>query len=498
MKIPKKRSYYPVTVILVGLFCAQLLSLLMVHRSNVDLHRTLTSLDPQNYLIVPNQHVIPQLIEIMPALFGGLFFTLTAGAGLTILALGATWCWDRLFFRNTPFFILLFCLWIGYIGFLNINGFTPLVTAIFVIIPIAVFATTLRSMPPREKISIVLSRAAYVLPLVFFLGAGAWITKGRPFTEVRDYLLLPTAVGRQVNDFYYRYTLYPAQVFKSLSQKTIRTAAIDTVEDDLRPDIENLLLAHDFLLMEDPAVADLTVRFEKNRVLLSDKGRLILKVKPEKFLTDPADWLRSYSNRTDRYLFFRPFVYYSLLAGMPLIFYILMYALWRRLWLMRFSVKTSSILASVSCCLVCAALLIPLYIGGHVKVDITRLEEALTSTRWQERVAAMKVIIENKVEIGDFESYPLLLTTAHLTEKYWLARTLGVSRRPNTYRDLVALLDDPNPNVVCMALDALKRRGDPAVIDQIIARINTSDHWYVQLYAYGALKVLGWTQPGSG
>ena len=63
-----------------------------------------------------------------------------------------------------------------------------------------------------------------------------------------------------------------------------------------------------------------------------------------------------------------------------------------------------------------------------------------------------------------------------------------------TMSGLLAALDDPDINVVCMALKGLGRRGDKSVIDEIIQRLERSDKWYEQIYGYRALRALGWRQ----
>jgi len=71
---------------------------------------------------------------------------------------------------------------------------------------------------------------------------------------------------------------------------------------------------------------------------------------------------------------------------------------------------------------------------------------------------------------------------------------LGVSREPETFKDLLAFLDDPHPNVVSMAFYALGQRGNRRVVNELIKRIATSDDWYNQWYAYKALRSLRWKQ----
>jgi HEAT repeat protein len=48
-----------------------------------------------------------------------------------------------------------------------------------------------------------------------------------------------------------------------------------------------------------------------------------------------------------------------------------------------------------------------------------------------------------------------------------------------------------------MAFSALGQRGDRRAIAEIKQRIETSDDWYSQWYAYKALKALGWRQSRS-
>jgi HEAT repeat protein len=59
---------------------------------------------------------------------------------------------------------------------------------------------------------------------------------------------------------------------------------------------------------------------------------------------------------------------------------------------------------------------------------------------------------------------------------------------------LTRLLDDPHINVRTQALEALAQRKDRAASGQILKHLKTSPEWYDQLYAYRALRALGWNQ----
>jgi HEAT repeat protein len=130
-------------------------------------------------------------------------------------------------------------------------------------------------------------------------------------------------------------------------------------------------------------------------------------------------------------------------------------------------------------------------------ISAENLLEALTSKDWQTRVAALKFIDEKGLEISRFKSYPQLLAKSHIAERYWLAKTLGNSENPATYDDLLNFLNDPHPNVVSMALYAIGKRGNRDVVDKILQLIATTDSWYIQWYAYRALRSIGWRQTKS-
>ncbi len=140
------------------------------------------------------------------------------------------------------------------------------------------------------------------------------------------------------------------------------------------------------------------------------------------------------------------------------------------------------------------------YQGGRRPVNAENLAAALDAADWRDRAAALKLIERRQLEISDYPSYEKSITSRHLPERYWLAHALGVSKKARTIDDLFTLLRDPEPNVVCQALYALGKRGGDRksdIIETILAKIRSTDSWYVQRYAYLALRSLGWRQPAS-
>jgi len=151
--------------------------------------------------------------------------------------------------------------------------------------------------------------------------------------------------------------------------------------------------------------------------------------------------------------------------------------------------------ASILCLFLGAALFF--YVHGGLKEESIDPATALACDKWETRVAALKFIEQKRLDVGDFDAYQKLLTSPHIAERYWLARALGVSRRTSTFRDLFGFLDDPHTAVVSMAFYSLGQRKDSRAVPEILKRMETSDEWYNQNYAYKALRNLGWKQERS-
>lgn len=483
--------------ILPGLFAAQIIATIQVYLSNAGLYRAFTAMVEAGYFVVPNQHVVHHLKEFAPAFFGGLFFTLTVGAGLSLLTLVAVWTWDRIFSRSRIFLSLLFLSWMGCLFCVNFHGFSPSATAYFILVPAVVSAAALKWMPAQTRPRTRFGEFAPVIPLLLL--ALLWLPRagGDVFLDIRDNLLLSNSFGTKISDFYYRYTLYPAEAFKSLDQKMLRTCRLEGIKDSSAQPLEKKLLDHDYLNIKGHPEADLEITEEGGRLAFKNNGKTIIRIAPEDFLAAPGNVLKELSMKSDRNFFFRKFTFFCLLTGFPLILYITFYALFYLVACIFMDSKKSSVTASILCFTIWAIILSSLYFAGRKTIDAGNLPEAMESGRWQDRVAALKVVERKGMEIGNFRAYKKMLESSYIPERYWLAKAISKSRKPETYSELLALLNDPNRNVVCMAFYALGERKNAGVSGEIMKRIEVSGDWYSQQYAYRALRRLGWKQAGS-
>lgn len=377
---------YPVAALLPGLFAAQVLATFQVYLSNKALYRTLTVINDAGYLAVPNQQIMDRLQEFGPALYGGLFFTLSVGAGLSLISFVAVWIWDRLFSRNTIPLIFLLFLWAGSLAAANFKGFSPLVSAYFLVIPAVVFLVTLRLMPPQTKPGPWFFRIVPLIPIALL--ACLWGTQmdGHIFVDLRDKLLLSNSLGTRITDFYYRYTLYPAEVFKPLDQKTIKTCNLEQIRKrSFKSLLERKLLARDYLNTGGDGEVDLTIRKEGKALILENGDKVILRTTANDFLSAPASILKQFSSETDRYSFFRKFTFLSLLIGFPITLYLFLYTVILSLLCRFFDPRASSVAAAIICFLTGILFLMPVYLGNAGKIDNKDSSQTLESERWQER-----------------------------------------------------------------------------------------------------------------
>ncbi|MBW2140364.1 MAG: HEAT repeat domain-containing protein [Deltaproteobacteria bacterium] len=494
------RTFGAFSTIFLGLIISQILATIQVYLSNLNLHETIIAVTAAGYLSVPNQHIAIHLKEFGTAFWGGLFFTLSLGSGLSILSFACAFLWDQLFSRNKILLILLLLFWLVFLFALNWQGFNFLVTSYFLFIPPAVFGLNLRRRPRQSGQKSRLMRIIYLLPIVGLALLLMWASKSDSniFINTRDNLLLSNPVGRTINNAYYRYTLYPAEVFKPLDQKILRTANLESIDDDShRKRMEIRLLRFDYLPLKNGFPADLTITMKGDLLVFENKGKTITEASSQEFLNRPGQVLNRFSAKSDPYGLFRQATIWSLLLGLPIMMYIFAFSILRFFAGFYMDFAASSIVAATLCFLLGLALLIPIIQSKGAAREIDDMSQALKSKQWQKRVAALRTIKNKRMEIGDFPAYRRLLSSPRITERYWLAQALGVSRRDETYKDLLALWDDPNRNVVCMVYAGLGFRSKRGVEKQIIERLKESEDWYVQGYAYRALRRLGWKQKRS-
>jgi len=497
-KISNLKIVHPVAVLFIGLLMAQVLATIQVYVSNMNLYSKLAAINAAGYFIVPNQHVMGRLKAFAPAFYGGLFFTFSLGAGITLFTMGSVWLGHRILRIKKVTFFSLLCLWLGSLLAVNMDGINIFATMYFLIIPPLVFTLMTKAFRPKNEAATQWHRVINLLPLPLL--ALLWATQfdGNLFLDLRDHLLLSNPPGRKFTRFYYTYTLYPAEAFKSLNQKLVRTCRIVGVKDgNLHQLLKNKLLDHDYLPINANGNSELHLTQRDDTLVFANRNCEYVQSSVSAFLKDSTKFLRDYALQNDPNRIFRQLTFLGLLAGFPIAIFIFFHGVIYYTFLIVSDAKTSTIIASIVCFLIGFIVLAYFQSSRSSRIEIRHITEALQSVRWQDRIAALKTITANKLEISNYPGYRFLLESDRVQERYWLVNALGVSRTHPTYSDLLGFLDDPSPNVLSMAFDALGRRNSPQVIPKILDKLHTSSDWYSQAYAYRALRSLGWKQTQS-
>jgi len=354
-------------------------------------------------------------------------------------------------------------------------------------------------MPSKEVQGRRVSRIVFlVLPfglLLVFLP----LARQAIFLDIRDAVLLGNPAGRQINRFYYDYTLYAAEALKSLEQKTIRTCSLSLAENaSHREVIINIFLARDYLVTDGEGPVDLDVVEQDNRLLFKDSGRIVLTTTLREFGANPASIFQQFSLATDRNGPLRLVAFAGMLAGAPWCLYIMVQGLLSLILALVIRPGKAALSGAIVCLLAGIALAVPLYAIRGEAVDMKNYTAALDSGHLRERLAALRYIAENNlVDERIVARAQTELKNSSIAERYWFVRAVGSSRSAGAYSVLLAALQDPDTNVVCMAFYGLGRQKNTSGIGVILQRMAASDSWYEQWYGYRALKALGWRQGGS-
>ncbi len=497
-----KQYIKSITILIFGLSFFHLFSTIQVYLSNVDLLNTLNSVADTGYLLMPNKFIMSRLKDISLAFAGGVLFTLSVGTFTVLVSFLAAVFYFRINIVKKYVLVLPAVFFAAFIIAINYNGICLVETLSFLFVPTAVFflykllfGTSIEKPEP-------LALAFHFIPvciLAVFLIISTTNSSNKIFLDVRDNILMSNSAGMKINDFYYDYTLYPARVFKPYFQRTPKVCTIETekVSGSVKR-IEHRLLQNDYLVVDIEKKPDFIILKDKMDVRLIYKGKTIVETTVSLFMSQTKKLLNEFSQKTDKYGYYRRITALSLKTGFPLYMYILMHFICYVFFCFILSVlnqKRNAHWLASSCCLTVGVLtFLFIFFSESYEVNSDNLSQVLKSNKVKERIAGLRFVIDKKLDISKYADYDTSFTENYVPEKYWFARSLGNSRDSKSYDTLIQFLDDPNQNVVCQALYSLGVKRKKEAVAVIIEYIKTSKDWYVQWYAYRALKRLRWKQ----
>ena len=494
-KLNLSKTYHPAGILFLGLVIAQAIATVQVYFSNIELHRAVSSLFNAGYLTVPNVMVMNRLLNFGSAFWGGLFFTCSIGAGISFGGMAAGWIWSRLCGRNRFVLFIFLSIWGGLLVISNIHGMALYPTLYCALIAPILFLLTVKWSMHSAISSTRRTGWLHIIPIPLL--ALLWFTQfdTELFVDLRDNLLLSNYFGKKFSHFYYKYTLYPAEAFKSLDQKLIRTCDLGDISNpELKHKLTTRLLAFDYLPIADSSSADLKINRIGDHLVFSRDERMVMKINAQEFFAKPQKALQKYSEEQDRNGAFRQFTFLSLLIGFPVLVYILAHFVIYYLFALFLSQKRAATFASVLCLLIGLFVLVYFQANRRHHIQVKNIADALDSEILSERIAALKFIQQKKMDIAGYRSYTGMLKSPYPQERYWLAVAMAVSKNPKSFSDLLVLSEDNNINVRCMAFNSLGAQKNRRAIKPILEKIKISHDWYSQSYAYRALRSLGWKQ----
>ncbi|MDA8141676.1 MAG: HEAT repeat domain-containing protein [Desulfobacteraceae bacterium] len=488
----RRRSLRPLGT---GLATSQAIATLFIWHSNQHLRLANEALQQAGWLALPAGPAAIKLGTLAAAFWGGLFYTLSIGIGLILTTWALLYLWQRLLPAKPRWLWIAAGLWLILAITVNLKGWVLYPTLFIIFTPLATALAALRRGPDTDDTQT--GRLWPIPGLTLVLLTLLWTTQFTPqmFITIRDHLLLSNPVGMSVNNFYYRYTLYAAQAFKSFNQKEARPCLLNSSKEDAgTPRWIQTLANADVLAVADSQAADVIIALSPDQLSLTSPHGERVTTKPREFLADPAKWLLQFSQKSDRYAPFRRLTFVGLLVGFPVLLFVLVDGLIGRLAGLFAKGRALVAIRAALCMGIGILLFIPIWTGRPVKIQKDQIAAALSTADWPRRVAALRLMEEQKIDIADYPQCRALAQSPRVVERYYAARVMAFSRSPETFDLLLAMLRDPHPNVVCQAYYALGERHDPKAIAAIQSQMLQSDHWYTQWYAYRALKRLGWRQ----
>ena len=497
-----KQYFKSISILILGISFFHLFSTVQVYLSNADLLEALNSAKNAGYLLMPNLIIMGKLKDISVAFAGGVFFTLSVGTLTVLLSFLSAVFFFRANIEKKYTLSIIALFFLVFVILLNINGLCLVETLSFLCVPALVFFlyhSFFRIEKEKPNAIILASHFIPVVILAVFLFIFSSGASNKIFSDFRDNLLMSNKVGMKINEFYYDYTLYPARVFKPYFQRTPKICKIqsDGMSADLKR-IEHRLLMNDYLVVNSEEEPDMVVLKDKNDLRILHKGKTIVKASVNSFISQSDILLREFSQKTDKYGYYRQITALSLKTSFPLFMYVMMHFVLfiaiKPLSLFFKQKKLVPVLASTGCLAVGLVTFLFLFLSESYDVSKETLSEVLKSKNVKERIAGLRFVTEQKLDLSKYTDYDTSFTDNYIPEKYWFARSLGSSRDKKSYDTLLNILGDSNQNVVCQALYSLGMKRKKEAVPVIVDHINRSEDWYVQWYAYRALKRLRWKQ----
>ncbi|PLX45619.1 MAG: hypothetical protein C0609_02580, partial [Deltaproteobacteria bacterium] len=434
------------TAILSGLLAAFAMGAARTMTSTEKLLEKNLALKAAGFTPLPGNGHWEVMESLKPALSGGLFFALAMGAGFGVFGFLVGRLASLLGHKAKIFLMAASTL----PPIAALLGGETLLGATLAVVLLYSFRTASKAPPPEpaRALALLISLLILASPLAVILSS----TTGG-FETVRN-ALVKSDTARGLSDFYYRWTLYPAESIKPLLARTQVTAFISPDLDERRANVIGAAFKkRNIYIVGDGDGADMIVKPSDETALLATKHFSVkLDTLSEAKI---ASGINSLSSISDDSKVLRRVTLYSLAVGFPLALFLSFAAF--ILW----SMRGRRVPALILCAIVSVALGLFFRTPSdelaylHSKAGAGELAEALSSPD------------------------PL----------YRLYGALGGMRYAEELsRELIAATADPVINVRYTSALALEDADTPEATERLREIIASKDDWYVKSRAFYALK----------
>jgi hypothetical protein len=483
---------------IIGICISQIIATFHVYLANLQLANQIQYLHANGYLIVPNLHVLPHLQSLNTAFVGGLFFSGTIGLGIISITLFVSWFWVNITQKSKLFLLIILSQWIIAIYFANKNGWSVFTLYLCIMLPLLTGIHAI--IPAKRKPSPRYSTLFWSFPIIFMIIAGYSTGRSISFLSIRDYLLLSNKTGSYLNELYYRYTLYPGEIIKPFALKQQKTCYIQTDINNAKRYIKGVqrkCIRYDYLVVPDKEKADVVLKIDPPNIFFQLNDKTVLHTSIMDYLRETKKVFLDFSSQTDVNNFFRMCILLSLVVSAPILIYILMMqGLFVLVCLTRIPTFLGQCLVVGMMCIWIGQMILQIPPDFSKKATQNEWHNAFHTAYQQLDWRQAVVLLKSHHFSITREDHQLALKWLKQTDfpvlKYWLIRFLSGATISTDKDIFLNFLTDPNMNVVCQALYASGKQRDRKQISLIKDFIQNNPNWYAQMYAYRALKRLGW------
>ncbi|MGM0418176.1 MAG: hypothetical protein ACQEQS_05595 [Thermodesulfobacteriota bacterium] len=443
-----------------------------IYHSNSELFAKAVTVFEQNYFFfTPCCYAAENLKSFSAAFFSAFFFTFTAGLIIVLfpLILGLLYnkgtkklkisCIILIFFFTLTQSVFLKSLWL------------------LALPSLAVFYLTLKFKPVFRFNFIFLIPAAAVLIIMLAYKGNSF------FLDTRDKILLTNSAGKKINKFYYKYTLYPAELIKTPFAKKLKTSDLQGFSSiNERKKTEKLLNKFNYFTITNNNIkADLSLKKTRNSIKINS-GKYASKLSYSDLYNQSKDIFKKISEKNDNSEFLRKIT----IAGFICLLFFSIYCFTSALNFFFNFINHKKIQALVSAG-VCTCILLIISAPLMQNADITKKNvlNKLDSDNRFTRLEALKFAGKNNIDIPAPEKH---LNSDYTAERYWAVLNFKIKN----IKDLLKIFKktrDESLNIKCTAYKKLGGyNSDPRFKNHIkkflIDNYPEIKDWYVQWYAY--------------